>query len=132
MIRKPLSENELMIGNWVSNDKDAVYQITNGWEMDEGMEVFGISLTEEWLLNFGFENDLVTMRKGKVMLGERKDGSYSVFYGTLTHGRIDECDIKYVHQLQNLFFVLSGKELLIKINKQNNTELGEQTDVEFY
>lgn len=70
-----------------------------------------IPLSEEWLVTFWFEFDTVTWRKGRVMLSQGKSGKWAVWYGTLTHGRIDECDIEFVHSLQNLIFILTQKEL---------------------
>lgn len=74
----------------------------------------GMPLTEEWLIKFGFE---------KI---KERDGSYynhSIDYhynnGALSVGCDNEngyeipIKIEYVHQLQNLFFALTGKELSI-------------------
>lgn len=71
-----------------------------------------IPLTEEWLLNFGFE----------------KDGSLSYRYflreKSIKYDIDDNCicisdswewsKIKYVHQLQNLYFALTNEELTLK------------------
>jgi hypothetical protein len=79
-----------------------------------------IPITEEWLLKFGFErqeNNWKTLnlhfatigweRLALTVLSFDKDSIY------LPH-------IKYVHQLQNLYFSLTGEELIIKsINKNN-------------
>jgi hypothetical protein len=82
-----------------------------------------IPLTEEWFLKFGFD-----MHKFK---------SLDIIYGTmyasnntenggleisLAIGRhVEESDtlphIKYVHQLQNLYFALTGEELAYSPNK---------------
>jgi len=77
-----------------------------------------IKLTEKWLLKFGFEKgvDNVYYIKSKQM--------YLKIFEKIGHviGSVDKysnCfkisnDIKYVHQLQNLYFALTGKELTIK------------------
>ena len=64
-----------------------------------------IPLTEEWLLKFGFErkigwDDLIYYAKNNVDLYEFLSG-------------YEYCDfhIKHVHQLQNLYFALTGEEL---------------------
>jgi len=70
-----------------------------------------IPLTEEWLLRFGFEelkNKFYT--KGRM--------SYHAKYGwkileKWVSGWLGVQEIKYVHQLQNLYFALSGEELTL-------------------
>jgi len=77
--------------------------------------VKGIILTEEWLLKFGFErqeNNWKTLdlhfatisweRLAGTALSFEKESIY------LPH-------IKYVHQLQNLYFALTEEELEIKV-----------------
>lgn len=87
-----------------------------------------IPLTEEWLLKFGFE---------KRVNFEYSDGSksdtnifitdsfmvnnYDEKYWSLCKMKyfnqvesVLQTELKYVHQLQNLFFALTGKELTIK------------------
>lgn len=78
-----------------------------------------IPLTEEWMLKFGFKpseaktakkyiyySDSYNFRKAKVICTE-KYGSRVVIAGTVI-------EIKYIHQLQNLYFALTGKELELK------------------
>lgn len=75
-----------------------------------------ILLTEEWLLKFGFEKKGINRPKWtfwKIDLVEDKKGIYS-----FDESRI-YIDIQYVHQLQNLYFALTGEELTIK---QHETE----------
>lgn len=62
-----------------------------------------ISVTEEWLVKFGAEN----IRENQYRIGNRlfilRNG-YWVDYGT-------SVILKYVHQLQNLYFALTKEEL---------------------
>ena len=71
-----------------------------------------IPLTEEWLLKFGFETKGINRpkwTKWKVDLIEDEKGIFS-----FDESRI-YIDIEFVHQLQNLYFALTGEELeLIK------------------
>lgn len=77
-----------------------------------------IPLTEEWLLKFGFEKNFNNFYE-KLINKDEDD-----FIGKLTdYGfayYIDKKDnypliyIKYVHQLQNLYFALTSEELTIK------------------
>ena len=67
-----------------------------------------IELTEEWLLKFGFQSikhnnyylHPFTFRENKIRIG----------YKTSTRHLAN--DIKYVHQLQNLYFAIMGEELI--------------------
>jgi hypothetical protein len=64
-----------------------------------------IELTEEWLLKFGFE---------KVAENDFILGKYSLYYLLYYDGyRVSEITPKYVHKLQNLYFALTGKELVV-------------------
>lgn len=82
-----------------------------------------IPLTEEWLLKLGFEEK-----------GDNKEESYFLLYGFHLENRANDkfslninkedfgCwwidqylkELKYVHQLQNIFFCITGEELTIK------------------
>lgn len=71
-------------------------------------DLMAIPLNEEWLLKFGFE--LINgnkYRNGHIELLDGPNHCYEYFYGGFTK-------IKYVHQLQNLYFALTGEELEIK------------------
>jgi hypothetical protein len=74
-----------------------------------------VPLTEEWLLKFGFEtskwDDNNSLRK---MIGSN---DYTiVFYSNdiCEIGGVITKKIEFVHQLQNLYFALTGEELTIK------------------
>jgi len=82
-----------------------------------------IPLTEEWLLNFGFlkENIILTgiapLNLPDTFSLPNSPFSYSQGKLILTTGTGDFCvDTKYVHQLQNLYFELTGKELTLKLD----------------
>lgn len=121
--------NELRLGNLVNEKvlgvcpvvqitKDSVWVeinnlTTNGsvqkvsYHISEG-NIKGVPLTESWLIKFGLKDTFLQWSLHKIF---NKEG-YSIYKG---HGCID-IEIYYVHQLQNLFFVLSGKEL--ELNKK--------------
>lgn len=74
-----------------------------------------IPLSEEWLLKFGFNAQHII----------KQWYSYVNDHIEISHYSKDRCmvfvsasdvafDIKYVHQLQNLYFALTGKELTLK------------------
>ena len=117
-----MKANELRIGNLVYlTDKDKVWEILDGHEIDECDDnplVQPIPLTEEWLLKFGFEKtmswtyvkDLVGNLKLVYYLGEK---GWSIGFKSYS----DFPNLKYVHQLQNLYFALTGEELTYGGNK---------------
>lgn len=124
-----LKAADCRVGNWLSKHGEQ-YQITSativGLERGDS-EVEPIPLTEEWLLKFGFEKreasscvawhigenpithdwlfDLVWLDKPELIGAENYP-----FYRNGYHL------IKYVHQLQNLFYCLCGKELELTTN----------------
>ena len=126
-----MKANELRIGNKFTDKTgfeftisgmlcDTAYGDFEGnqsgtWEFDIN-EIKPITLTEDILMKFGFE------KRGDFL---HKDllNDWTKIYFNLTHGNICEisvnrhsCIIKcdYVHQLQNLYFALTGKELTYK------------------
>ena len=72
-----------------------------------------IPLTEEWLQKFGFEksNEGYTIEGYTVSF----DADYPLWFGQQGCCQYDTIKegIKYVHQLQNLYFALTSKELKI-------------------
>lgn len=85
-----------------------------------------IPITEEWLLKFGFkvglnerddEDDRIILHvyRNKISIAEKNKTFY--FYITIeddTYYNFKWVELKYVHQLQNLYFALTGEELTLK------------------
>jgi|DEB0MinimDraft_10_1074344.scaffolds.fasta_scaffold03054_9 hypothetical protein len=121
-----MKASELRIGNWVyiSNVGEVQvegvdYGIMHNIHRYEEDSVVGIPLTEEWLEKFGFEKvtdkDNVYgrhfYRLNQVdIFWDLDDGGWLPF-GFNVSNSVDFC---YVHQLQNLYFALTGEELEIK------------------
>jgi len=101
----------------ISNETDLVKSYGMFW---------AIPLTEEWLLKFGFEfrecgQDINSGAychwdywvKGDLVL--RGNKNRFGFEGISRKG----LNIKHIHQLQNLFYHLCGKELILKDNERS-------------
>ena len=112
-----IAANELRIGNYVydaNNELTQVNSIVDGainYELDYGDCYFEninpIPITEEWLLKLGFEKHNYIFRKDGFQFTFDKKIIPIKFYG----GAIKNTNIKYIHQLQNLYFALTQKEL---------------------
>lgn len=109
-----MKANELRIGNWVSNG-EIEFQITSKDIYHRDVRVYGsfikgIPITPEWLQRFGFENRGNNLFvKGKIELRYYANRCEVVVRGiNITY--------QYVHQLQNLYFALTGEELELKQN----------------
>jgi hypothetical protein len=137
-----MKANELRIGNWVS------YPTTDGSISPTQIELSSfaydynasihiesylpIPLTKQWLLRFGFER-----RDAEVFCHAHEDmeetscytkGGISILYNHTIAGGVymlmnyDDLEVRlnHVHQLQNLHFALTGKELTIKQTDENS------------
>lgn len=85
-----------------------------------------IPLTEEWLIRFGFEREEGRWTWKKNIYNEETtlptslqlwSGNDFISVCRSGIGAMD-CPCEYVHQLQNLYFALTGKELELKTEKQ--------------
>lgn len=117
-----MKSNELRIGNYVlfsgfetrikPYDFSKQCRGLNGSEMPN---IEPIPLTEEWLLNAGFEK-LTSIEKGFKSNSYTYSRGYSFIIhfnnGLLSTNFWQGNEKKYVHELQNLFFSLTGEELV--------------------
>ena len=110
-----MKPNELRVGNWVNNNEED-YQITSATiaQLERGDSTAKpIELTEEWLKRFGFEK-LTNKNKGfKVTSYSYSKLPFIVYFDgiRLSTGFWQGNEKRYVHEFQNLFYALSGKEL---------------------
>jgi hypothetical protein len=121
-----MKASELRIGNRVNyfsesadrwlDDHEVTALDIECLDLDKGDHADGIPLTEEWLLNFGFWK-----REGSNVWN---NGVGNYRYCIHQTGMLYPFDVrssdpsgyfigttKYVHQLQNLYFALTGEEL---------------------
>lgn len=141
-----LKPEELRIGNYILDDEHLVGKVEkiesdyyNEWDGmgDEpiqftiqpnkhnnvyGSKVFGIPLTEEWLLKFGFLKDhkkcnlaildTITFWNKGIGLSPIIDGKrYRYTFGS---DPLQGINIDYVHHLQNFMYIITGEELILK------------------
>jgi hypothetical protein len=128
-----MNANELRIGNKALltdiNEICIITSISNKYIGYETKSRIGecipsclnpIPLTEEWLLKFGFEKDDVFNKIFTYLrlhdlcinkLSFRKSEGFICYDGFKYRTLLKH--IQYVHQLQNLYFALTGKELVI-------------------
>jgi len=121
--------NELRVGNLVhlianghENEPDLVKWIVDDFEFYENRmkDIQPIPLTEEWLKMFGA--NCIGAKGWNFISVNKADTSYIYFNPNGIGLAIDngttenaiEVEIKYVHQLQNLYFALTNTELTIK------------------
>lgn len=109
-----MKANELRLGNYIyCLDELSIVDIES---LEMINDKFGwwypIPLTEEWLKKFGFEENSYSWTKlqklkhvGFATVKIVKQGKNRLIYNGL--------NIKHVHQLQNLYFALTGEELTI-------------------
>jgi hypothetical protein len=77
---------------------------------EKTIRIFAIPLTEEWLLKFGFRLDNIHYTKDDVDLLMSTQMFSNELIGFF-YSPNDRLEIKHVHQLQNLYFALTGEEL---------------------
>jgi hypothetical protein len=74
-----------------------------------------IPLTEEWLINFGLNeyNDIKVKDNGFICIERTKSeiNFYIMGHDNPTYSSMHSIKLNHVHQLQNLYFALTGKEL---------------------
>jgi len=116
----------LMVGNYLKKDGIIVkIDARSIFDMfNDNLKYEPIPLTEDWLVKFGYkryesdgvvgfeysnpEEKTVWYEKGRYSIVQW--GSNTPFYFSSNLLRVE---LQYVHQLQNLYFAISGKELTI-------------------
>ncbi len=134
-----MESKELRIGNLIYNPIQKINIVVDGGLIttesmrEKGLKDYKgfepIPLTEEWLLRFGFE--LLDSYEGDTLIKTYGINITSVndlekliicdFNWDISIGEYEseefytlDTDFKHVHQLQNLYFALTGEELKIK------------------
>jgi hypothetical protein len=118
------SKNYNPINKVIAIQKDIVYFLDTSYEtvecddLEENgqielIEVLPIPLTKKWMRKLGFKG-----KNGEYMIIEDDNMRLEIMFGFTKDGSVlvhfNDCDFKncqYVHQLQNLYFALTGTEL---------------------
>ena len=124
-MKQELKAKDLRIGNYVIfNTNDTPFQITPVGllelsQIENSLTPYfyePILLTEDWLIKFGFKK--LTAGEGSENYVEYYEisnlvvcnwGDGFIMSNSFSHGI--RVDLKYVHQLQNLYFAITAKEL---------------------
>lgn len=127
-----MKAEELRIGNFIGRRYGArllenecdILDLKEILKKTSTVEFYPIPLTEEWLVKFGFEvvSDRQDMNRKWYKTFELKTPVLSIsYYYDINFWCFDyeigygnnEVELKHVHQLQNLYHSLVGKELAI-------------------
>lgn len=118
-----MKETELRVGNYVLDSYNGKITRVNWQEIKWIQELtdryIPIELTEEILLKSGFELKGIIFRINNGFTNQF-DVNYSLsrniyYYDSSKYGIYNEVELKYLHQLQNLYFALTGEELKIQL-----------------
>lgn len=117
-----MEAKELRIGNLVFDGK-GVYEVsllTFQKDNEQGYYFKNLSpirITGGWLKRFGFEkneNGEYEIQNTSFFYSKSKEHTDYWVFRTMEY---DTIEVKYVHQLQNLYFAITGKELEFKIKQ---------------
>jgi hypothetical protein len=128
-----MNASELRIGNFILNGAEKIITVSSETIIDVILKYIGalpIILTDDWLIKFGFKKAIgyyIECSPGNNLeIGFNNDTSETQWYCYFRNKNNDtddfvllRKDLKYVHQLQNLHFSLTGKELNLINNDKN-------------
>jgi hypothetical protein len=128
-----INANELRIGNWIFNemigknkqvDGDLLYAI-DGLKNGVEQEYYYIPLTPEILEKAGYKKNKTTGNYLNELSNDdgifdamliEEDKDWFTFVVNANSYDNYTVEIKYLHQLQNLYFALTGEELTVNFN----------------
>jgi len=108
-----MEAKELMIGNYVKDPYNKEIKLVSV-EKSAG-QLRPILLTEEWLLKFGFKKVGINFEKEWLLLWKNlKTGTVDFVLNEPHSDKRKITALLHVHQLQNLWTILTGEELTLK------------------
>jgi hypothetical protein len=119
-----LFENEAQVVSSIHSDNTIRLKKTkddkcHGCYRVDAVTIKPIPITEDWLLKFGFERTFKKLKgcyvdkHGKYMLCDNNENGFDIYiFGYDEDLYINS--VNYIHQLQNLYFALTGEELICK------------------
>ena len=114
---KHLKSNEIRVGNNVLFNKEIIKLDGSLFAMylqnELGMPFYPIPLTEEWLIKLGFKKNNYWFKNDNMLRFGLIDNQLHCSIGNDESGFLYN-RINYVHQLQNLYFALTGEQLEFK------------------
>jgi len=104
---------ELRIGNlvYVKEDGNIPFEIEDLYKYD-GDDYEPIELTTDWLVGFGFRKSSNFVYYFDSFSWDSSDSIFTV-YSDWNGEYAYYVKVEWVHQLQNLYFALTGKELVL-------------------
>lgn len=123
-----MESRELRIGNYVEDNNGFVFNVVSihddgtvycdfkenegdVWEFDKNNTCKGIELTEEIILKCGFDKQgFYFLNRNSALMQMEISLSRKCFISSLL-----TIEIKHIHQLQNLYYALTGEELQINL-----------------
>lgn len=102
---------EVVTVSWVSDDSIGYYEEHEASYPHSANRYSGIPLNPEWLGRLGFPGDKSTIDLG---------GQYSLYFERqedklfVEAENTDVKEVCYVHEAQNIYFCMTGEELIIK------------------
>lgn len=121
-----IAANELKIGNYIFGVSDRVEIVTailgehiqtrtpnlEDHHTDESKHYSPILLSEEWLLKLGAKKEDILITHDRFEISYHDDYKFWYVYDEFSGCYITK--VEYVHEWQNVLFVLNGHELTIK------------------
>lgn len=124
-----MEAKNLRIGNLVKSESEKSEVFELDWDVERGRINYigdnnydGIPLSDDWLIDFGFQKyhawEYRWMTGGLQLIETNGFWYPAVFSHPEMSHEDDQCvslnRIQYVHELQNLFFAITGEELELK------------------
>lgn len=119
-----IERNELRFGNLIKSRSRNEIICIDSFDVFKRVSRLSVTheyivLTEEWLTKLGFGINMTQTawwNEHEFLISEDNDGFYFGIWHDINDDPYVEhvCDVRYVHQLQNLHLIITGQELILK------------------